>query len=315
MSNATANAGLPPIPVTVIGGYLGAGKTTLVNHLLRNADGRKLAVMVNDFGALPIDQDLIEGQDGNIIGIAGGCVCCSYGSDLIEALMDMAGRTPRPDAMIIETSGVALPGAVASSVTLVAGYEVDGVVVLADAETVRERGGDRYLADTIERQLADANLVVLNKVDLVDPATLAETRGWIAGKAPQARIIETSQSQLPPEVVIGGGLGYSRPTGLRLDRHMMANYVTRSFALPVGIDVDALAKALSDPALGLLRAKGFASAADGKAYALQIVGSRAAVSPAPAGADAAGLVVIGLRTAIDLRKIEAILANVCTPPN
>lgn len=206
MSGVPATTKVPPIPVTVIGGYLGAGKTTLVNHLLRHANGLKLAVMVNDFGALPIDRDLIESQDGNVIGIAGGCVCCSYGSELVDALIDMQARTPRPDAMIIETSGVALPGPVAGAVTLVAGYEVDGIVVLADAETVRERGADRYLADTIERQLSDANLVVLNKVDLVDAVALAETRKWIAAKAPQARSIETSQAQLSPEVVIGGGL-------------------------------------------------------------------------------------------------------------
>ena len=78
-----------PLPVTVIGGYLGAGKTTLVNSLLRQANGQRLAVLVNEFGELPIDADLIEGQDENVINIAGGCICCSYGSDLIMALQDL----------------------------------------------------------------------------------------------------------------------------------------------------------------------------------------------------------------------------------
>lgn len=310
MSEAPAPQQLPPIPVTVIGGYLGAGKTTLVNHLLRYAGGLKLAVMVNDFGALPIDQDLIESQDGNVIGIAGGCVCCSYGSELVDGLIDMAARVPRPDAMIIETSGVALPGPVASSVTLVAGYEVDGVVVLADAETVRERGRDRYLADTIGRQLADANLVVLNKVDLVDAAALAETRAWLGEKAPQARMIETAQSALPVDVVIGGRLGYAPPAGLRLDRHVMANYVTRSFSVPDGIDPLKLAAALADPALGLLRAKGFVGGDDGKDYALQVVGSRATVSVAGAGVTPSGLVVIGLKSSIDIAAIERAVGGI-----
>lgn len=307
MSQSTDTQPLTPIPVTVIGGYLGAGKTTLVNHLLRHADGRKLAVMVNDFGALPIDQDLIESQDGNVLAIAGGCVCCSYGSDLIEALMEMARRTPRPDAMIIETSGVALPGPVASSVTLVGGYEVDGIVVLADAETVRERGADRYLADTIARQLRDANLVVLNKVDLVDAAALAETRDWIAARASQARLIETRQSALPFEVVVGGGLGYEAPRGFQLERHAMSTYVTRSFELARPVDVKALTAALADPALGLLRAKGFVAGQDDKVYAVQVVGSRVNVTTAPAGAGKAGLVVIGLRGSIDLAAVERVL--------
>ena len=89
------------IPVSVIGGYLGAGKTTLVNHLLRNANGRKLAILVNEFGELPIDADLIEADDGDMISIAGGCICCSYGSDLVGALMELPERMPDMDGMLI----------------------------------------------------------------------------------------------------------------------------------------------------------------------------------------------------------------------
>ena len=82
------------LPVTLIGGYLGAGKTTLVNHLLHHADGRRLAVLVNEFGDLPIDADLIEARDGNLISIAGGCICCSFGSDLVAALLNIKQREP-----------------------------------------------------------------------------------------------------------------------------------------------------------------------------------------------------------------------------
>ena len=101
------------IPVTVIGGYLGAGNTTLVNHLLREREGRRIAVLVNDFGELSIDHDLIESKDGNVMRLAGGCVCicCSFGSDLVAALMVMPDMLPRPEHILIETSGVALPGA------------------------------------------------------------------------------------------------------------------------------------------------------------------------------------------------------------
>ena len=88
------------LPVTVIGGYLGAGKTTLVNHLLRNADGLRIAVLVNEFGTLPIDADLIEAQDDNVIAIAGGCVCCSYGNDLVMAMIELARMEPRARARV-----------------------------------------------------------------------------------------------------------------------------------------------------------------------------------------------------------------------
>ncbi|MEC8387162.1 MAG: GTP-binding protein, partial [Pseudomonadota bacterium] len=86
-----------PIPATVIGGYLGAGKTTLVNHLLRTANGLRLAVLVNEFGALPIDDDLIIAREDNLISLAGGCVCCSFGSDLMAALMDLSQLSPPPE--------------------------------------------------------------------------------------------------------------------------------------------------------------------------------------------------------------------------
>ena len=118
------------IPVTLIGGYLGAGKTTLVNHLLRHADGRHLAVLVNEFGELPIDADLIEARDGNLLSISGGCICCSFGSDLLGALMQLKDRADAIDHLLIETSGVALPQSIVQSLTLLDGLAIDGVIVV-----------------------------------------------------------------------------------------------------------------------------------------------------------------------------------------
>ncbi|MCG6953324.1 MAG: GTP-binding protein, partial [Betaproteobacteria bacterium] len=115
----------PPLPVTVIGGYLGAGKTTLVNHLLRHAGGKRLAVLVNDFGELPIDADLIESQNDAVISLAGGCLCCSFGSDLLGAVNSLTRRVPRPDQLLIEASGVALPDAIAASLSLLREVALD----------------------------------------------------------------------------------------------------------------------------------------------------------------------------------------------
>ena len=190
------------IPVSVIGGYLGAGKTTLVNHLLRNANGRKLAVLVNEFGELPIDADLIEADDGDMISIAGGCICCSYGSDLVGALMELPERMPNMDGMLIEASGVALPGGIVSALSLLPDYDRASVFVLADAETVRERGEDKYLADTVIRQLQEADFVALNKIDVVSGETLQATTAWIHQVAPQAEVLTTEQSQLPSDLVL-----------------------------------------------------------------------------------------------------------------
>ena len=169
-----------PIPATVIGGYLGAGKTTLVNHLLRTANGLRLAVLVNEFGALPIDDDLIIAREDNLISLAGGCVC-SFGSDLMAALMDLSQISPPPERVLIEASGVAMPGAIAASVDLLTAYAVDGVLVLADSETVRTRADDLFMGDTIRRQLGEADLILLSKCDVPAAPTWPPPRhGWRA---------------------------------------------------------------------------------------------------------------------------------------
>jgi G3E family GTPase len=181
---------LYPLPVTVIGGYLGAGKTTLVNHLLRHANGRRIAIAVNEFGALPIDDDLIVGASGNVLTLAGGCICCTFGSDLVAGLMEIAQRANEIDHIVIEASGVALPGAIAQSLCLVPGLSLDAIVVVVDAETVRARAADPYIGDTIVRQLVDADLVVVNKCDLVGEADVQSLSGWLPTVARSAACCE-----------------------------------------------------------------------------------------------------------------------------
>lgn len=192
-----------PLSTIVLGGYLGAGKTTLLNHLLRHAQGRRIAIMVNDFGAIGIDADLIESTDGEVMSLAGGCICCSVGSDLVAALMALAQRVPPPDLVLIETSGVALPGSVARGARLAPGIEIDAVVVLVDAETIRIRANDRHVGDTVMQQLGEADLLVLNKIDLVDEPALGATQHWLAGIAPHARIIESVEARVPAELILG----------------------------------------------------------------------------------------------------------------
>ena len=290
-----------PTPVTLIGGYLGAGKTTLVNSLLRNAAGRRLAVLVNEFGALPIDADLILARDDNLISISGGCICCSFGSDLVAALIDIRGREQKIDHLLIETSGVALPGSIVQSLSLVPGLILDGVIVLADAETIGERARDRYMGDTVLGQLSAADIIILNKTDLVSGESAGETLRWLAGIVPGAGIVPAQNASIPPDIVMGHR-PQPRPREGHTDLHAhdTAKYETLSLEIDGVRDVDRLAGALADSRLGLLRAKGFVRGLDGAFAAIHVVGRRALVEPAPSWIEGPGrLVCIGLAAEID----------------
>lgn len=290
------------LPLTILGGYLGSGKTTLVNHLLRNANGLKLAVLVNEFGDLPIDQDLIEAQGDDLISIAGGCVCCSYGNDLTLALIDLANMDPRPDHVILEASGVAIPGAISAAINLLPGYRTDGIVLLADAETIRTTAADRYMGDTVLRQLADADLILLNKCDLVDQGALDQTRSWLTQQKPEALIVETVRAIAPPQVVMDSFLDRPRDA-LRL--HLPDEFESRTlYPAPPKTATD-LAQVLASESLGLVRAKGFVTVANGTRHLIQVVGRRWQTSPArPKTPDA--IVCLGLDNRTDWNAVEAL---------
>lgn len=309
---------MPALPVTVIGGYLGAGKTTLVNHLLRHASPHRLGVLVNDFGELPIDADLIQGQEGDLLSIAGGCVCCSYGSELMDALISLPRRAPGLTHLLVEASGVALPGAVASAVSLVPHCARDAVVVLADATNVRERGTDRYVADTVTRQLAAADLVFVSKGDLVEADALAAVMQWIA---PQVRtgvaVLPMSRGRVPADLVLGLGpsdTNLAGPPAQGLARwrrpfpsigHEVWAHEAAQVVVETPVDPWKLASGLADPALGLVRVKGFVCDPQGRWVTLQLVGPRVDVQPAPQAIQGPGrLVLISVGGRVPREAIE-----------
>ena len=302
-----------PVPVTVIGGYLGAGKTTLVNQLLRQADGLRLAVLVNEFGELPIDADLIESRDENVINIAGGCVCCSYGSDLIAALKDLEALPVAPDHLLIEASGVALPDAIAQSVTLIARYAVDGIVVLADAETVRRHGTDKYLADTISRQLAVADIVLLNKTDLPVRAELDETRIWLTGLCGDARIVETENAALSLSVVLGARV--EAPVTAHAHNAPHIDHYAAVLNVDAPVDPHRLAELLADMEQDLVRSKGFVTGLDGLPYAVQTVGRRQSITVVSEPPDDIGKIVcIRCYDAVDIDKLAKFVSRAYARP-
>ncbi|MGI9364483.1 MAG: CobW family GTP-binding protein [Rhizobiaceae bacterium] len=279
-------------PLTVIGGYLGSGKTTLVNHLLRNAEGKRLAILVNEFGELQIDADLIEAQEDDVISLAGGCVCCSYGNDLIMAMMDMAIMDPPPDHIILEASGVALPAAIAGSLSLLNDFAVDGIVVLADAETIRKRFNDKYMGDTVARQLSDADIVLLNKTDLVSVEECEAVHSWLSETTGQAPIIETHRCTVPAAVLLQD---FDRPATNAAPQlaHQTGSFQTELLIPDNPVEPSDYAQQLLQEIPGLIRAKGFVNASDGSLKTIQLVGNRIEITPAPTGV-VAGVVTISV---------------------
>lgn len=189
-----------PLPFTVVGGFLGAGKTTLLNRLLVGAGGVRFAVLVNDFGALDIDGALVAAHGGDTIALANGCLCCTIGDSLVTTLLRLLERRERIDHIVVEASGVADPGRIADIAAIEPRLARDGTIVLADAASVRERAADRRVGDTIRRQLAAADLVVLNKMDLARDAT--GLRDWLAAQS-SAPVVEATQADVPIAALFG----------------------------------------------------------------------------------------------------------------
>jgi len=187
--------------VTVIGGYLGSGKTTLVNHILATADER-VAVLVNDFGDVNIDASLIKSSSDNTIELSNGCICCSMVDGFSAALDQIVALEPRPDRLVIEASGVSDPATVAAY-GHGPGLLMDAVVVLADAETVQAKIDDKYVGQTIAGQLAAAHIVVINKADLVSPEALADVVAWAGEQCPEAVVLTAEHAAVAPEVLFG----------------------------------------------------------------------------------------------------------------
>lgn len=278
-----------PIPFTVIGGFLGAGKTTLLNRLLAGGTGRRFAVLVNDFGAVDIDGRLVVEHGGDTIALANGCVCCTIGDSLIETMMKLLERPERLDHIVVEASGVADPARIADLGVLDPRLVRDGVVVVADAADIRTRAADRRLADTVQRQLEAADLIVLNKIDLVDDP--AEMRGWLSTQS-TAPVLEASRCDVPLDLLFGldrrGSPGKSTPAG---------TFRSWSYSWPKPVDRAALMEVLQDGAV--LRGKGivrFNDAPDRRSV-VHLVGKRIDVTDAGpwSDTDESQMVLLGLK--------------------
>ncbi|WP_034991500.1 CobW family GTP-binding protein [Beijerinckia mobilis] len=192
------------IPVTVLTGYLGAGKTTLLNRILSEDHGQKFAVIVNEFGEIGIDNDLVVGADEEVFEMNNGCICCTVRGDLIRIIEGLMKRRGKFDAIIVETTGLADPAPVAQTFFVDADVEnaarLDAVVTVADAKWLAARLKD---APEAKNQIAFADVILLNKTDLVTPAELAEVEGRIRAINPYAKLHKTQNCAVPLDAVIG----------------------------------------------------------------------------------------------------------------
>ena len=236
------------VPATVITGFLGAGKTTLIRHLIENAGGRRLALIINEFGDVGVDGALVRGcgdeacPDDDIIELANGCICCTVADDFLPTMQRLLDRDVPPDHIIIETSGLALPKPLVKAFQwpdIRTRATVDGVIALIDADALAAgrfahdeaalaaaRAADPTLdhdspiEELFEDQLACADLVLLNKTDLVAPEKLNQLEQQLGGEVrPGVRVVRTARGEIDPAILLGLGIGVEEHIDARPSHH------------------------------------------------------------------------------------------------
>lgn len=303
-------------PVTVLTGFLGAGKTTLVNRILSEAHGLRIGVIVNDFGAVSIDSQLIIGVESGTVSLANGCVCCEIRDDLVAAVDSVLGQDRELDALVLEASGVAEPSGIARTFTsevFRSPIRLDGIVAVLDAEQLPARAQDPRTRDLVFGQIGYSDIVLLNKIDLAERAQVDAVRNFVHDRLPTVRIIETSRAQVPFHVLLGIGSAETAATadrGTRADhRHGPGAFEHWTYTRDGAVDVDALLVSIRLLPRSVYRIKGFVHSAHDPdhRYLLQAVGQRGEVHRFDEWADrppSTELVIIADRSDVDRTAID-----------
>ncbi len=247
------------LPVTILAGFLGAGKTTLVNRLLTRADRRRLMVLVNDFGEIAIDADLITARDETTIALSNGCVCCSMGGDLFAAFDRVLDADPRPDHLVIEASGVAEPDRLADFARAEPDMQLDQIVTLVDTVNFADQIADPLLTRTMTVQVAAAHTLWLTKTDVANPALLADLRQALADLNPTAPVLVDPNEATLFDLLLGPQ-DPDRPapavTLKGTDKRHGDTFSSWSFSDPGFPDEAALSRILDGLPSAILRLKG-----------------------------------------------------------
>jgi G3E family GTPase len=305
------------MPVTIVTGFLGSGKTTLVNHILAAPHGLDIAVMVNELGEIAIDGALIEGARDGIVELANGCVCCSINNDLADALARLLAREKKVDYLVVETTGVADPLPIALTFLrpeFRGQVRVDAIVALADAENF---GGDGIAGQAARNQLRYADIVLLNKCDQASDGRLAAVEAEIRAAAGGARIARTTHARIALPLLLSVGLFRSDRYFAEHDHgHLETDgFEAVSFAAAKPFAAEKFQAFLESLAAGVFRAKGILSIdGSGTRHIFHLVGRRFTLDPADADAPAGSrLVLIGRN--LDADRLKAELAACLTGPD
>lgn len=279
------------VPVTLLGGYLGAGKTTVINEMLARTDV-PIAVLVNDVGDINIDARLIQRQDGDTLDLTGGCVCCSLKNGFLEAFDQLRQRPKPPELVVVELSGIANPAA-AAGLTSTPGFGLDSVVVLVDLDQFLSREDESSIvADAVRAQVAAADLLLLTKRDLVDGDRVEAVRARLAELAPNTPV---HLGDSPHSVAGLVGLGTRRPV-LDVGQSVSLFDQHRTSLIPIegAMRRTDLEKLLQDLPENVVRAKGIVQVETGELLLVQVVGNRRSIEPLPMAesTDPTDLVVI-----------------------
>jgi G3E family GTPase len=278
-----------PVPILLVTGFLGAGKTTVVNHLLAHAEGRRIAAVVNDFGAINIDAELIVGASDGVVSLSNGCICCSLEGDLLRTIATLLRRDPRPEFIVIETSGIADPADIVRNLmdpVIWREAPLETVLCVVDATMEAEKLNDALLRS----QLRAADVVALSKTDIADVGARAQLRELIRAQRPAAVVVDALHGDVAAALLFPVDMNrVPIPREVTPRRPVADRFETLSWTSERPVSLPRLQQAIGRLAPKLARAKGLFETKEqpGRLTVFQLAGGRATL--APGGVPAAGV--------------------------